>query len=65
MNGGIFICRIKGVENRLYVEKRFTAKQVELGEFEIDFARRCKHHALTAFTAGYVNNAKTDASLYV
>ncbi|TVY93933.1 Actin-regulating kinase [Lachnellula willkommii] len=54
MNGGVFVARVKGVPNKLYIEKRFKAEQVVMAKEEIKMIRRLNHAALTCYSVAYI-----------
>ncbi|TAQ83898.1 hypothetical protein B7494_g7776 [Chlorociboria aeruginascens] len=67
MNGGIFVVRVKGLENRLFVEKRFKseARDFELAKKEIKMLQRLTHPSLTAYFTAFITPDPPCASLYV
>jgi len=65
MNGGVFVVRMKGVNNSLYVEKRFKKADVAFGTKEIKMLHRVKHTSLTFYIAAFILPDLSDASIYV
>ncbi|RFU28744.1 hypothetical protein B7463_g7597, partial [Scytalidium lignicola] len=68
MNGGVFIVRMKGVEKRLFVEKRFKSEieeSKELAENEIRILHKLKHGSLTLYVASFITQNPWDASVWV
>lgn len=65
MNGGIFVCIVKGARFH-QVEKVLTPCQyTDLAIREVKFAHRCRHAALTNFVEGYISRDHKDISLWV
>jgi NIMA (never in mitosis gene a)-related kinase len=65
MNGGVFVVRMNGLSNRLFVEKRFKKKDMDMGKKEIEMLERVKHASLTFYTMSFIMQDLSDASLYV
>ncbi|TVY44439.1 Serine/threonine-protein kinase [Lachnellula subtilissima] len=66
MNGGVFVVRVKGVPNKLYIEKRFKADQVDMAKDEIMMIRRLNHAALTCYSVAYIiENRNPEASVWI
>lgn len=67
MNGGVFVVTMKGLANRIFIEKRFKKDEVSFGKKEIQMMHRVNHPALTNYVAGFVleNANPPQASLYV
>ncbi|TVY47562.1 Serine/threonine-protein kinase [Lachnellula occidentalis] len=62
MNGGVFVVRVKGVPNKLYIEKRFKANQVGMAKDEIKMIRRLNHAALTCYSVAYIIEDRNPAA---
>jgi serine/threonine protein kinase len=54
MNGGVFVVRVQGAPNRLYIEKRFKADQVGMAKSEIKMLRKLSHSALTCYSSAFI-----------
>jgi NIMA (never in mitosis gene a)-related kinase len=67
MNGGVFVVRIRGADNRLYIEKRFKEDQVPLARKEIEITRKLNHAALMSYSYAFIIDKPIPltASIYV
>ena len=67
MNGGVFVVSMKGLPNRIFIEKRFKPGDVSFGKQEIEMMHRVRHPALANFVAGFIleNSNPPQASLYI
>jgi NIMA (never in mitosis gene a)-related kinase len=67
MNGGVFVVAMKGLANRIFIEKRIKSADVSFGKKEIEMMHRVRHPALANFVAGFILEYSNppQASLYI
>ena len=65
MNGGVFVVRMKGLDSRIYIEKRFRPDLVSFAQKEIKLLWQVRHPSLTFYTAAFIKPDLQDASLYI
>ena len=65
MNGGVFVVRMKGLDSRIYIEKRFRPDLVSFAQKEIKMLWQVRHPSLTFYTAAFIKPDLQDASLYI
>ena len=66
MNGGVFVVAMKGLKDRVFIEKRVKPVDVSFGKKEIEMLHRLNHSALCNFLAGFIlEDTNPQASLYM